>query len=238
MRLPGVIELGYLAVMLVIIPRGAIRSRRILGDSATTAGQPELTRRQILLQSILTLTLLGVMTGIAAWAIDYDPLHRPARFGTLELLIGAGGLAITGLAGWLSGRVRTPAEREKLAIYRWMPQTGVERALFVVSALLAGTVEEAAYRGVLVTILAGVTGSAAVGALVSALAFAVGHAVQGWKSGVVVFAMALLMQAIVALTGTLLIAMAVHALYDIVAGIRAGNTARRLAEAPAAPTGS
>lgn len=44
------------------------------------------------------------------------------------------------------------------------------------------------------------------------------HSLQGWKSAVFIFALALMMQGLVWYTGTLVVAMTVHALFDIGAG--------------------
>jgi hypothetical protein len=57
-------------------------------------------------------------------------------------------------------------------------------------------------------------------------AFALAHWVQGWKSGAVIFAMALVAHALVALTGTLVLKMIVHAVYDFVAGAQIAKQAR------------
>lgn len=39
---------------------------------------------------------------------------------------------------------------------------------------------------------------------------------QGWKSGVIIFGIALVLHALVAVTGTLVIAMGVHTAYDLI----------------------
>ena len=116
---------------------------------------------------------------------------------------------------FVSRAVRSADERREMPVNRLMPQSPRERALFSVASVVAGISEEAGYRGVLMNILWYATGNVWVAVLVSALAFAVGHALQGWKSMVVVFLMACSMHALVWYTGTLVIAMAVHALYDL-----------------------
>jgi membrane protease YdiL (CAAX protease family) len=104
-----------------------------------------------------------------------------------------------------------------MPVDRMMPQSSRERALFSVVSVVAGISEEAAYRGVLMAVLSYALGNPWLAALISALAFAVGHALQGWKSMVVIFAMACSMHALVWYTGTLVVAMAVHAIYDLLA---------------------
>jgi membrane protease YdiL (CAAX protease family) len=66
---------------------------------------------------------------------------------------------------------------------------------------------------------AAATGSLAAAVIVSAIAFAAVHAPQGLAGVVYVFAIALLHQALVLFTGTLLLAIAVHFAYDVLAGL-------------------
>jgi len=117
-----------------------------------------------------------------------------------------------------------------MPVNRMMPQSPRERALYSVMAIVAGIAEEAAYRGVLMSAVWHATGFASLAVLVSALAFALGHVVQGRKSMAVIFVMACSMHALVWYTGTLVIAMAVHAVYDLLAP----TVLRRIS--PARPT--
>jgi membrane protease YdiL (CAAX protease family) len=93
--------------------------------------------------------------------------------------------------------------------------------------LLAGVAEEAAYRGVGMTILWYSLGDPWLAAGICAAAFAVAHSIQGLKSGTVVFAIALVFHGLVAVTGTLVLAMVVHAIYDLIAGYWIAIEARR-----------
>jgi len=230
MQLPGPASLLFLSYLLVVIPLGAIRSRRILRPPAGSApSRPIPSRRQILGQTIFVLIGLGLLAWYAGRQFDYDPFAIPAVIRPEDWLAGMVALAAATAIVIVSRRFRTEEERRNPAIDRWMPQDGPERALFVVTAVLAGLAEEAAYRGVLVEVLNYSLGSWWVAVAVSAIAFGVAHAVQGWKSGIAIVAIALLMQGLVAVTGTLVVAMAVHAVYDIVAGLAAGRAARRRA---------
>ena len=56
-----------------------------------------------------------------------------------------------------------------------------------------------------------------IAAALLSIAFALAHWAQGWKSMVVIAAIALTMHALVQFTGTRVVAMGVHATYDIVA---------------------
>jgi membrane protease YdiL (CAAX protease family) len=106
-----------------------------------------------------------------------------------------------------------------------MPRDSTERALWLTSSIAAGISEELVYRGVLTELLARTTttGSLVAAALVSAGVFAVSHYMQGWKSMAIIYAMALLFQALAWYSGSLYVPMAVHALYDIAAGLHYGH---------------
>ena len=75
-----------------------------------------------------------------------------------------------------------------------------------------------AYRGVAIASLTWLLGNAWLAVLVSAVAFALAHSTQGWKSSLIVFAVALSMHALVTFTGTLVIAMVIHTVFDLIAG--------------------
>src|SRR5690606_31706171 len=75
---------------------------------------------------------------------------------------------------------------------------------------------------------AGVTGSGVAAALIASVIFGVSHSVQGWKSAGVITVIALLLHGLVALSGTLLLAIAIHAIYDAVAGLAYGRMGEEL----------
>jgi membrane protease YdiL (CAAX protease family) len=130
-------------------------------------------------------------------------------------------------------RWRRAVERNTRVAHLFMPSNGTERAWWLVVSVLAGTGEEITWRAVQTGLLAAATGSYATAAILSALSFGVAHAVQGWRSSAVIVVFALGFQTLVWLIGSLYVAMAVHILYDITAGISYGRLARQLGYAPA-----
>jgi membrane protease YdiL (CAAX protease family) len=83
----------------------------------------------------------------------------------------------------------------------------------------AALAEEVAYRGAFVSFALAATGSLTVAIAASAIAFAVVHAPQGLSGVGYVFVIALLHHALVLFTGTLALAIGVHFVYDVVAGL-------------------
>jgi membrane protease YdiL (CAAX protease family) len=103
-------------------------------------------------------------------------------------------------------------------VYKLAPRTPRQWALWALAIACASIAEEAFYRGVGMSILWYSLGNPWISALLCAAAFAVAHSVQGLRSTVFIGLIALVKHALVAITGTLLLAMLVHAVYDLIAG--------------------
>jgi membrane protease YdiL (CAAX protease family) len=229
-----VLDLVFLVFLLVVVPRAAFRSARIFGGRAAgTGARPQAvpSREQILLSTIFSLSILGALSWFTARLDGFDLLACPA-IGSRELLAGAAVLALHFVLRQVSIALRTEQERRNLPSNAWMPRTPRQWLLYVTACVLAGLCEEAAYRGVLMWIVVPHIGLVPA-ALLSASAFALAHAVQRWKAAVVVFLMALSQHWLVVTTGTLFVAMVVHATYDLAAGLlRARRLAREAAATP------
>ena len=227
MRVPGVPSLIFLFFLLVLLPWAALRSaKRVKGMSGGPTSLPASMRSRVLFGTILTQAFLLAI----AWLTARDFGYRPFAVSTVDgRAIGMAilALAVTLVMRQIARATRSEAERRTMFVYRMAPRTGGEAALFVLVAIMAGVAEEAAYRGVAVQILWYSLGSQTAAILISALAFTVAHATQGWKSGVVIFGIALVMHALVAFSGTLVLAMIVHTTYDLIAGYRISREAKR-----------
>jgi hypothetical protein len=123
---------------------------------------------------------------------------------------------------------RKAVEQRKRVASLFMPENAIERAWWITVATLAGVSEEITWRGVQTTLLAILLGNFVVASIVCAVMFGLAHFMQGWKSMGIVVLFALVFQALVWLSGTLLLAMAVHAAYDITAGLNYGRMGREL----------
>jgi membrane protease YdiL (CAAX protease family) len=117
-------------------------------------------------------------------------------------------------------RLTSPEERERRA--QMLPRTAPERSLALAVSLIAGVGEEIVWRAVLPALLLHLTGSLTLAIGLSAVSFGLAHWVQGKLAMAVVIAFALVFHGLVALTGGLVAAVAVHALYDAVVAIWLG----------------
>lgn len=214
----------FVLLVLIVMPIGAVRSRALVSGRATrrSAVRPAPKRADILARALVVQLLLFCLSFLVA---RHQRMHLWSWTGVRPTTIGIaiGALAVLLGVGALSWRLRTPDERRTLWLRHLLPRTSLQWALWLVVSLAAGIAEETAYRGVLVVLLASLTASFVTAVVLSAVAFALVHYPQGAKSMGWVFAIGLVMQAVVAATGTLYVAMGVHAVYDVTAAIRAAG---------------
>jgi len=209
----------YLAYVLVLLPWVAFRSARVFSAQLRLPGPAAaLPLERIYANTLAMLVVLFALSWVTARSFQSERLIFAApHIGARELLAGAAALLFQFAMMYANLTTRSPDERRAMAINRLTPRTRAAKLLYSATSIAAGVAEEAAYRGVLVWILTYALGSSWPAVIVSATAFAFSHALQGRKSMVVIFIMACSMHALVWYSGTLVIAMAVHATYDLLA---------------------
>jgi membrane protease YdiL (CAAX protease family) len=125
-------------------------------------------------------------------------------------------------------RWRKAVESRVPAVHLFMPDNTVERAWWIGVSFLAGIGEEITWRAVQTALLGALTGSFWFAALLSAVSFGMTHIIQGWRSAAIIAGIAIGFQVLVWLAGSLYVAMVVHVLYDLTAGIAYGRLGREL----------
>ncbi len=215
MTVPGTPSIVFLCYLLFFLPWAAFRSRKRV-EAMKGAYTPR-SREAIWIGTLLSQGVLLTLAWLVGRGFDYEFFALPA-LGVRHAGIAVLALAVCFGLRALSRAVRSPDERKSMAVYAWAPRSSKEWTLWSAAVLLASVAEEIAYRGVGMSILWYTFGNPWVAVLIMALAFSLAHVTQGWKSAAVIFAVALTMHALVALTGTLILAMVVHALYDFVTG--------------------
>lgn len=91
--------------------------------------------------------------------------------------------------------------------------------MWVVISALAGLTEECAYRGLTFRILTANHGSVPLALVLCIVCFGLAHMTQGWRGFVATSVIASMMHAVVFLTGSLYLAIVIHAAYDLIVGI-------------------
>jgi len=214
----------HLAMFGLVMPYAAIKSRARL---AALTQRPSLTAW--LIRSAVMVVVAGALSLVTA-NLAWISLGRLAFPQPLHLLLG-----LVLLASFVA--VMRPAWRQAVAerssgAYYKMPLTGRERGLWIGTSIAAGVFEEITWRGVQITLLAALLGNPWLAALLSALMFAVAHAVQSVRAMAFIFVFSFLMSVLVAITGSLILPMLIHAAYDVIAGFSYARFGRELGYEP------
>jgi membrane protease YdiL (CAAX protease family) len=214
----------FLAFVAVGIPYGAVRTARATRTAEGPAAIP--SRSHMYWNAMATHILLF---GIAWYAglLQGLGLLGPTVITPFDALDGGIALALLGLMTAVSRVIRSADERQRMWVLGFVPRTWREAVPYTLLTAIASLSEELTYRGVVFALLALLTGSLLAAAVLSGVAFAAAHAPQGAKSMGVIFVIALIKQALVVVTHTLWIAIAVHFTYDVMAAMRLAPLARR-----------
>ena len=226
MKNPALLGTILLAHLLVVLPLLVWRSTRQFREARAAAPGPEaflpVPRAQVFVSTLFMLGILFLLAWLAGRDSSYD-IFRIESIGAREILAGGAALLLSLVLRKVATSMHSDEERRRMVIRAMVPRSPLERWLYAVMAIAAGIAEEAAYRGVGMYLLSEALGNAWVAALILATAFALAHLIQEWKSLPFIFLMALGMHALVAVTGTLVVAMVVHAVFDLVAGVLAAR---------------
>jgi membrane protease YdiL (CAAX protease family) len=211
----------------VMMPFSVIRSVRRPTPTPTL-------ERQRISQRLKNVAFLLVLFAIAIAVAERDGISLFPRIAVTARLAGLCAIvliATLSIAELLLAS-RSPEERKRLWVRQSIPRTPMERATWILSSTVAGITEETIFRGVFYVLVASLTGNVIAGAVISAFVFAIAHYRQGKKNMLLVGLFALFFQWLVITTGSLVPAMVVHGLYDVIRGLLAGHRFEKLEQAP------
>ncbi|MGZ5494733.1 MAG: CPBP family intramembrane glutamic endopeptidase [Thermoanaerobaculia bacterium] len=212
-----------------MIPWSAIKSMKLIESRALPP------RRRYFVTVLVQTAAFAVFSILVAklnWVQLFPAQMPPVR----AILAGCVFLAIAIPFGWT--RWRKAVEKRKRIVALFMPTNMTERALWVGTAFVAGVGEEITWRRVQTELLRRLTGNLIAAIAICVVMFALAHAIQGWKSvGVIVF-FAAGFHLLVYLAGSLYVAMAVHFLYDLIAGLAYGHLGRKMGYRPPETAGA
>jgi len=196
----------------IFLPAMAVRSSRRIN---TGVKMPPFVKLQL---GFLGVMLFSFALALVAARRVGMPVFGAASLRPVHWLAGVALLAFSLVAATLRFRAASPERRARILAI--LPKQPSHFWLWTLMVIAAGVCEEATYRGVMFGMVEYLTGGRWwPAALLCALAFAVAHAIQGWRSAAVIGLFALAFQGLVWFTGTLYVAMAVHAIYDFAVGI-------------------
>jgi len=209
----------HLVLFGLLLPWLAIRSRSRIAAHPL----PPLARH--LPRVVVQLVILGGLSLLVA-RVEWIPLF-PRKSPPLWTVALAVVLALAAAAAMYPLWRRSVRERKRTT-FLFMPRTGKERGWWIATACAAGVSEEISWRGVQWVLLTRLIGNVWIAAALCVVMFAVAHAVQGGRSVSIILAFAAAFHALVALSGSLYVAMGAHALYDVLAGLGYGKLGEQL----------
>jgi membrane protease YdiL (CAAX protease family) len=208
------LSLAYILLICLGLPLLAWFSKKKL-DEGLVVPRMALYGEALILQGLLLLISYGVAS------VARVRLFLAPEIDAKAILLGAGLLALALVSMVIGWRFAGPRARARLSML--LPSNAAERAVWIAVSVTAGVSEEVAFRGMLPILLTRQARSFALAIAISAVAFALAHLLQGWAATLFVGAFGLLFHALVWITGGLWTAIAVHILYDIVAGLTLGR---------------
>jgi membrane protease YdiL (CAAX protease family) len=220
---PGTIQLNgfawfFLVVLMVLVPFSAWRSQSRLHRAPTTP-----SRRRIYAAGLYTQATFAISSALIV--VEVHLRLFPAYSARVSDLVWGLTLLTLGLLPlWRDGSTDGVARRRTLLM---APRSMGDHVAFYALCVVTAFTEELTFRGALFSLLASLSHGWWASALLAALPFAAVHSFQGWRSASLTFLYALRDQVLVGLTGTLVVAMVVHALHDVIAGTVLGARAKR-----------
>jgi len=217
----------FLVITCVYLPalaiRTAVRARR-------WGGTP--TRVQHLTGVFVSQAMTILVALFAAASDDVQLFPRPTI--TALSVVAALGFLLLSL-GTLPLRWNWKPDEQKRQLMWMLPHHVRDLWWWALVALIAGVCEEIVFRGVMFTLWHRILGSSLASIAVCATVFSLAHFVQGSRAMLLIALIAVGFHLIVGLTGDLYTAMAIHIVYDFIAGLVLLRLATRdgLVSAPA-----
>lgn len=200
----------FLALIGLGVPALALAGKRKL-DAGLRLPRVPLYVEGVATQSIL-LALSFFVASMNGFTLLVAPDPAPAHMAL------AGGMLLAAIGAMLVA-TRYGSEETLDRIYMIVPATYGERIFWIFVSAAAAFGEEMTYRGVLFAILLGVTGNWWLAAALGAIVFAAAHVAQGWTSALVIAVFGLGFQFLALQTGSLLLPVIIHFLYDVATGL-------------------
>lgn len=192
----------------------------------------QIAKIPVYLQSMTMQIVLAVIAWFAARSeeisISFKSIFTSKTIGAAILLVL---IALT--LAWVSQKFSK--EKDESTLHHILPDTNLERLLWVLAVVVAAFCEEYIYRGVLFNIIAAMVKDYTIyiwitATLLSAIVFAFGHGTQGEKAILQIIPFAVGFQFLVWLSGGLLLPMIAHFIYNILVELLFGEKIKQDAE--------
>lgn len=220
------IALIFLVLGILIPWRGAVRVRKLLA-------MPRVTGMDRLVIYASTIAFQWLLAGVVVWRalvheITADQLgmliHSPATTAmwAAGLVLGLGTIQYIGIRRTAQMGSSAPSRVREISV-RLMPGSLIESLVFAALAVTAAVCEEFLYRGFVFAVILASTGSAALVIIGSSLLFSLAHLYQGARGLASTFILGLILAASRHWSGSLVPAMIVHLVVDLMVGLLAAR---------------
>lgn len=201
----------FLIVIAAVVPLLAYAGRQQIARGV------DLARTAVYGQALVSQAMIGALGVAAAVSINMPLLpwfvpDRDAARASFALLL----LLVALAAMFLGLRTVSPLERRIFDLLA--PATKNERSAWIGICAIVAVVEELVYRAVLPAVLEKWLDDRVLVIATSAVLFGLAHLLQGWKGFAVTALFAVPLHLLVDRGGSLTNAIAVHFVYDVVAG--------------------
>ena len=203
---------AWAVVLLVPLPIFLVVQGRALSSLET------LPRTEAYVSSIVSLWGLALATAAVSWVSGYGFAELGLlTTGASSTLLLAGAMTLAGVAVLFA--FRFAGVREPRMVRELMPVSTQDRLLFIGVSITAGICEEVVFRGFLIHVLHGATGSLAVALVLSSGVFGIAHAYQQPAGALRAALLGLILAMPLVLHGTILPSILAHAAIDILSGL-------------------
>ena len=203
---------AWAVILLVPLPILLILQGRALSRLET------LPRTEAYTSSIVSLWALALATAGISWVSGYGFTELGlVTLGAWRTVVLAGAMTLGGVAVLFV--FRFAGVREPRMVRELMPVSGHDRLLFTGVSITAGICEEIVFRGFLIHVLYGATGSLAIALVLSSGVFGVAHAYQQPAGAVRAAVLGLILALPLVLHGSILPSIIAHAAIDILSGL-------------------
>lgn len=182
----------------------------------------QLAKIPVYLQSVLMQLILCILAFFAARSEEMS-ISFKSSFTLQSVGAGVALIAVALTIAWLSQKFSKEKE-EGGTLHHILPDTNVERIVWILACVVAAFCEEYIYRGVLFQMVGGYVENVWwIAAILSAVVFAFGHGTQGEKAIVQIIPFAVGFQLLVLISGGLLLPMIAHFIYNVLVELLFGD---------------
>lgn len=215
-------SLLFMIIIAAGLPFLTAQSYKNIRKMETEMAGMQLAKIPVYLQSVVMQVVLCVLAFFAARSEELTISFKSSF--TLQPVAAAVALIVLALfIAWLSQKFSNEKD-EGSTLHHILPDTNLERIVWILACVVAAFCEEYIYRGVLFQMIGGyVENTWWIAAVLSAIVFAFGHGTQGEKAIIQIIPFAIGFQFLVWLSGGLLLPMIAHFIYNVLVELLFGD---------------